>query len=153
MSPENYRCTLMADMPPADAARSVSQVRNWWTATFEGRSENLHDVFSVRFGKTVVLFQITEMIPGEKITWTVTDSHLDWLKDKREWTGTRIQWTFSPRHGQTVVTMTHEGLGPEKECYENCEKGWNFYLKKSLAALLSGKEGFPDTAQAERAAK
>ena len=43
----------------------------------------------------------------------------------------------------TTVTMTHAGLVPGIECYENCQKGWDFYLRESLQKLLRENEGVP----------
>jgi hypothetical protein len=39
--------------------------------------------------------------------------------------------------------MTHAGLVPGIECYENCQKGWDFYLRESLQKLLRENEGVP----------
>jgi hypothetical protein len=35
-------------------------------------------------GKTFIDFQITELVPNRKVVWKLTDSHISWLKDKKE---------------------------------------------------------------------
>ena len=39
--------------------------------------------------------------------------------------------------------MTHVGLVPGIECYEDCEKGWDFYIKESLFKFLTEGKGLP----------
>ena len=33
---------------------------------------------------------------------------------------------------------------PGVECYENCETGWDHYIKESLFKLLTEKKGLPE---------
>jgi hypothetical protein len=72
---------------------------------------------------------------------------LHWLKDTTEWNGTSVVWDLSSHGGKTTLTMTHRGLVPGIECYETCEKGWNFYLEKSLFKFLADGEGLPERAE------
>jgi hypothetical protein len=51
---------------------------------------------------------------------------------------------LSSADGQTRVTMTHLGLLPGIECYNDCSTGWNFYVGQSLLQLLTGGKGLPD---------
>ena len=41
--------------------------------------------------------------------------------------------------------MTHVGLTPDKECYEDCNKGWSFYVGESLRKLITEGKGLPGT--------
>ena len=34
--------------------------------------------------------KITELVPDKKVAWHVTDSRLEFVKDKAEWNGTDI---------------------------------------------------------------
>jgi len=38
---------------------------------------------------------------------------------------------------QTVLRFTHEGLVPEKECFELCEQGWNMVIKERLFNFIT----------------
>jgi hypothetical protein len=48
----------------------------------------------------------------------------------------------------TLVSVTHVGLVPEIECYEQCKKGWNFYVE-SLRKLMTEGKGEPKMAAAK----
>ncbi len=86
------------------------------------------------------------MIPGKKIVWLTTDCNLHFLKDKKEWKDTQIVWEFQPEDDKVKIIMTHVGLSPDIECFEDCTKGWNHYIKTSLYQLLTEGEGQPDHA-------
>lgn len=139
----DYHCSIAAAVPVQEAFNSICHVSAWWATHVEGRSEKLGDSFTVRFGETFVTFKIAERIPGQKLVWQVTDCNLHWLKDKKEWNGTFIVWEVSSRNGLTQVDMTHLGLIPGIECYDQCESGWNHFIKESLFKLLTEKKGIP----------
>ena len=153
----DYHSSFTANVPAQEAFADICRVDHWWTTNFRGRAEQPNDVFTVTFGDTFVTIRIGEVIPGKKIVWEVTDCHLPWLKNKTEWTGTKIVWEVSAAgsegasataskgaSGPTRVDMTHIGLVPGIECYETCEKGWNFHFKESLYKLMTEKKGFPE---------
>ena len=77
------------------------------------------------------------MIPGEKIVWLVTDSSLNFVKDKTEWTGTKISFDIGKKDGKTEVRFTHLGLIPKNECYNACSNGWTGYITDSLRNLIT----------------
>ncbi len=144
MKKEDYHNSITVSVPVKTAFEKITLVSEWWTKSFEGSSENPGDTFSVRFGKTFVDFKTIEVIPRKKIIWQVTDCNLDWIEDKTEWKGTKLIWEISEEKGKTAINMTHEGLVPEAECYNDCRKGWNFYVEKSLYKLLTEDKGLPD---------
>ncbi len=148
MMESNFQCSFTADVAPQAATDAISNVPAWWARNFEGASRAAGEVFTVRFGDTFVTFRITELVPGQRIVWKVTDSHLHWLTDKKEWNGTEVQWDVSRNGDSTEVTLTHVGLVPEIECYENCKGGWTFYATESLYELLTKGQGSPNQAPA-----
>jgi len=147
MKQENYRSSIHADISPKEAFDSINYVSGWWTENIEGNSEKLDDVFTVHFGETFVIFKIIESVPYKKIAWLVTDCHLPWLKDKKEWSNTTVSWEISTENNLTKIDMTHIGLVPDIECYTNCEKGWNHYIQDSLFKLITEHEGVPQRKQ------
>ena len=45
---------------------------------------------------------------------------------------------------ESTVTMLHEGLTPELECFEACEQGWNQYIGQSLKQYVTVGAGMPN---------
>jgi len=144
MTEKDYTATISAPIKASEAIERISRVADWWTKGFTGASRKPGDTFTVRFGETSVDFRVTEVIPGRRIVWQVTDCNLHFIPDKKEWMNTSIVWDLSSGEDGTRVRMTHVGLVPEQECYELCEGGWNFYVKESLLKLLTEDSGLPD---------
>ncbi len=67
-----------------------------------------------------------------------------------EWTGTKMDFQVSSKGNETEISATHIGLTPEVECYDNCKKGWDFYIKQSLYKFFTEGAGLPTTPQAAR---
>lgn len=147
MKQRDYTATISAHSPAQEAIDKISRVAEWWTKGFVGASRQPGDTFTVRFGETFVDFRVAEVIPEKKIVWQVTDCHLHFQSNQKEWNETRIVWDVSTENGLTSVRMTHVGLVPEHQCYQNCEQGWNFYVKESLRKLLDEDQGLPDGKQ------
>lgn len=145
MKQQDYHCSIATNVPAEEAFEKINLVSDWWTQKgFTGSSQKLGDVFTVRWGETFAEIEIAEVIPGKKIVWRVQNSNLHWLKDKSEWNNTRIEWEISSQNGATNVSMTHRGLVPTVECYNNCKEGWDFYAGKSLLKFLNENKGLPD---------
>jgi hypothetical protein len=140
----DYHSYLTVPVSPQKAQEAISQVTAWWTQNVEGSTKNLNDIFTVTFGETFSRFKIIEMIPEEKILWQVLDCNLHWMKDKKEWKDTTILWEISFSNDSTRIDMTHIGLRPGIECFEDCNKGWNHYINESLSKLLTEGTGVPD---------
>ena len=76
--------------------------------------------------------KIIEFVPDKKVVWLVTESEIFFVRDKSEWKGSKVCFEISKEKNKTKVSITHIGLVPEIECFTNCSKGWNYYLKESL---------------------
>jgi hypothetical protein len=151
MTQQDYHSSIIVKTGIGAAFESVQKrVNEWWTPNLEGDSEKPGDEFTVRFGETAVMFKIAESDINKKIVWLVTESHLPWLEDKNEWTGTSLVWEFTTEGDSVQISLTHVGLVPEVECYDSCVKGWNFFFKESLYKLLTENKGMPDTSKSER---
>ena len=144
MTGQDYSASITANITAQEATERINRVADWWTTSFTGGSGKVGDAFTVRFGDTFVDFVVVELVPARKIVWRVTDCNLHFIEDKKEWKDTRVTLDISSDGGVTTVTMTHDGLAPGVECHENCERGWNFYVKESLQKLLRENHGLPD---------
>ena len=144
MEKQDYNYVFSTDITLVEALDAISRVTEWWASDFEGSSQKLDDVFTVHFGEVSVTFRIVEVVPGKKIVWLVTDCNLTWLKDIKEWNGTRLEWEVSTVKNKTQISMTHVGLVPGIECYNDCETGWNFHIGTSLFKLITEGVGMQD---------
>jgi hypothetical protein len=144
MTQRDYTATISAKIGANEAIDRISRVPDWWTKGFTGASAKPGDTFTVRFGETFVDFRVTEVIPAKRIVWQVTDCNLHFIPNKKEWNNTSVVWDVSAERELTSVRMTHVGLIPQHQCYQNCEQGWNFFVKESLLKLLTENKGLPD---------
>ncbi|HLZ86305.1 MAG TPA: SRPBCC domain-containing protein [Puia sp.] len=144
MQPQNYHCTITAPITAAEAFEKISRVGDWWAVNFKGNAKNLYDRFTVHFARTTwSIMEIVEVVPDQRIVWKVVDCYLPIFQDPYLWKNNHIAWEISTEGAQTRVTMTHIGLVPGVECYEDCRKGWNFYIGESLLGLLIAGKGLP----------
>lgn len=143
MQVQNYQCHFTVPVSAERAFKAINDVASWWTQNTSGTSLSPGDVFTVTFGKTFVTFSVQELIPGRQVIWKIEDSWLDFVEEK-EWNGTCLHWQIIPKGDQTEITMVHIGLTPMLACFNQCEKGWDFYAKGSLYRLLTAGEGMPD---------
>jgi hypothetical protein len=144
MNQQNYQCTIDAPIPPAEAFEKIGRVGEWWAVNFKGSAKALHDRFTVHFARTTwSLMEIVDYKPDQRIEWKVVDCYLPIFNDPYLWKGNRILWEITREGILTRVTMTHVGLIPGVECYEDCRKGWNFYVGESLLKLFTGGKGLP----------
>ena len=141
---KDFALSLTVNESAKETLKKISQVDLWWAKQFKGKASKLGDKFSVYFGDTFVDFKISEVIPGQKIIWLVTDCNLPWIKDKKEWNGTEVIWHVTEKSGKTQIDFVHKGLNPDSECYDTCKPGWTGHLQNSLQNLIDEGEGFPE---------
>jgi hypothetical protein len=146
MKNEDYSVRITVNVPPQEVFKNINSVSRWWTEDMEGSSQKLNDEFTVRFGDIHVSKQkLVEFIPDKRVVWLVTDSKLNFIKDKQEWTNTKIRFELSSHGEKTHIDFTHMGLSPAVECYDMCTKGWDQYIPGSLFKLLTEGKGAPGT--------
>lgn len=143
MNTSDYRATLLVDKTPEEVINAINNIRGWWSEEMEGSAEKSNDVFTVRFGEVYITMKIVELIPGQKIVWQVIDCNKPWLKNKKEWNGTKISFEVSKKDDKTQIRFAHLGLVPEVECFEVCSNAWTDYLQGSLFKLITTGKGKP----------
>ncbi|CAN5423502.1 hypothetical protein BH11BAC1_BH11BAC1_22990 [soil metagenome] len=146
MKRKDYSTLITVNATPEEAFKGINNVTKWWTENLEGSSQKLNDEFSVQFGDVHYSKQkLVELLPGKKVTWLVTESKLNFLKDKQEWVGTKIHFEIFEKDSKTQIRFIHEGLVPKIECYSACSNAWGDYIKGSLLNLINTGKGKPTT--------
>jgi hypothetical protein len=144
MKANNFQTSITVNATPHEAFECINNVRGWWTENLEGRSQKQGDEFSVQFADIHYSKQrLIEVIPDKKIVWLITESRLNFIKNKEEWTDTRIEFEITTVNNQTKVYFTQIGLVPEIECYGACSNAWSQYMQ-SLYSLITKGIGQPE---------
>lgn len=142
MATANFTTTFFVNQTPQEVFTAITNVRGWWQGEIEGSTDKLGDEFTYRMKEHHFSKQeAVELIPNEKIVWLVTDSKLNALKDKNEWTNTKIIFEITEINNKTQVRFTHLGLVPAIECYDGCSVAWEQLVQKSLFSLVTTGKG------------
>lgn len=144
MIEQNYTTSFTVDQSPEEVFAAVNNVRGWWSEEIEGSADALGAEFAAHFGDIHHSTQkITAFEPGKKVVWHVTDSRLNFIEDKAEWTGTDVVFEISRKNDRTELRFTHVGLIPAIECYNTCSDAWGSYINNSLFVLITTGQGKP----------
>ena len=143
MKPKDLTIRMQVDQTPEEIFNAVRNVRGWWSGYYseeiKGDTEKLNDEFSFRAGGGAHYSRqkLIEVIPNKKVVWLVTDSKLDFLEKKDEWTGTKVIFDILKKDTRTQLVFTHDGLIREIECYNSCAPAWSQYLQNKLLPLIT----------------
>ena len=148
MKTRNFTTTIAVDQSPQEAFDAINDVRRWWSGEIDGRTDVLGAEWTYSYKKLHRTTQkITELVPGKKIVWHVTDSQINFVRDESEWDGTDIVFDITKKGDKTEVRFTHVGLVPTIECYDGCSGAWGFYVNESLRDLIAKGNGKPNPAE------
>lgn len=144
MSGQDFTTSFSVDQSPKDAFDAINDPRAWWSAEIEGGADRVGAEFDYHFQDLHrCKIRVTELIPGQRVSWLVVDNYFSFTEDKTEWKDTTIHFDISEEDGRTTVVFTHVGLTPEYECYGACSEGWGYYINTSLRNLIASGEGAP----------
>lgn len=145
MQEQHFHISFLVDQTPHEVFAAIQNVRGWWSEGLEGNSEHLNDEFVYRHkGFHYSKHRLTEVVEDKRIVWLTLDSKLTFVDMQDEWNGTEMIFEISKQNEQTKVDITHRGLVPAFACFENCSKGWTYYLESSLLPLITTGNGNPD---------
>jgi uncharacterized protein YndB with AHSA1/START domain len=137
-TPQSFTTSILVPQSPEEVFAAVNDVRAWWSGEIDGRTDELGAVFEYRYQDLHRSTQkITELQPGKKVVWHVTDASLNFVSQKQEWIGTEIVFEIARQGGKTELRFTHVGLVPRFQCYGDCEGAWTFYITERLHRLIT----------------
>jgi hypothetical protein len=151
MKEQDYHTSITVEATASEAFNCINSVTKWWTENLEGRSQKLNDEFTVRFGDVHYSQQkLIEVVVDKKIVWLITDSKLNFIKDKQEWNNTKISFDISTHDNKTRIDFTHIGLVPGVECFGACSNAWSQYIQQSLLSFINTGTGQPAKKEVEK---
>ncbi|MFW6722648.1 SRPBCC family protein [Streptomyces sp. MAR4 CNY-716] len=137
MESTHYTTEFWVDETPDTVFAAILNVPGYWT--IDGDTAQQGDEFVHRHeGALYSRFRVAEVVPGQRVVWQVLVSHLDFVAEHDEWTGTRVLFEVNPKDGGTRLRFTHEGLSPAKECWTACSRGWDDVINQNLKNLITG---------------
>ncbi len=144
---QNYTTEFEIAASPAKVFSAITQhIDKWWTQR-ANKATQVGDTLQVRFEEgTMWRMRVEEAVPDQLMVWYVTDADhkLENLARYDEWQGTIIRWKITKVDAGSALTFTHEGLVPALECYDICQRGWDYFLG-SLKRYLETGTGSPYT--------
>lgn len=145
MEKQDFTVTILVNQSPKEAINAITNIRGWWSEDVAGDTttpgaEFIYHYRDIHYCKA----KLTELIPSQKVVWTVLDNYFKFTEDKSEWINTQLVFEISKVDNQTAVTFTHAGLVPQYECYEICREAWTNYITESLFQLISTGKGKPN---------
>jgi Holliday junction resolvase-like predicted endonuclease len=138
----DFTTTFFVNQSPEEVFNAVNNVRGWWQGEIDGITDKPDGEFTyhmkdIHFSKQ----RLIEFVPNKKVVWLVTDSNLNFLNSKSEWTGTQITFDIAEINNKTQLRFTHVGLLPGIECYGSCSNGWSKLIQESLLSLVTTGKG------------
>lgn len=134
----SYSTRFVVDQTPLEVFAAVNKVRDWWSGEITGSTDTLGSTFTYSVPDVHYSEQaVTELVPGSRVVWRVSDASLTFVKTKDEWKGTEIVFEIAKKGGKTELTFTHRGLVPDFECHEACSNAWSLLVGGNLRRLIS----------------
>jgi len=142
---QDFTTTILVNQTPEEVFDAITDPRGWWSEEIEGNTDRLNSEFDYHYQDVHrCKIKIIEFLRGQKVVWLVLDNYFKFTEDKSEWKGTRISFGIAKKGKETEIRFTHQGLVPEYECYEICNKAWTYYVNTSLRDLITTGKGGPN---------
>ena len=135
----DYSRTVTVQAQPGSvyaAIASIEGLRAWWTPSVTRLGRDLRFAFE-GIDESIVM-RVDEATSPTTVRWTCTEH-----TGHPEWVGTRLAFAIegvSP--DRTVLYFLHTGLAPTLDCYAQCERGWDHFLR-SIATFAESGRGTP----------
>jgi len=111
---------------------SPDGLNTWWTKACVGRPE-LGSLYELDFGSVVWQAQVTDVLVGQEMEYTICKSDSDWLD-------TQIRFEIKPQNDSTQLKFIHSGWGSANDHYHTSNHCWGLYLRILRRYLEFGDE-------------
>lgn len=133
----SYTTAFTVTQSPQAVFTAIVNPRAWWSGEHDGMADRVGDTFTYRYKQLhYSKQQVTELVPGRRVAWYVTEAMLAFVEDKTEWAGTTITFDIAKKGDRTEVVFTHLGLKPAVECFDTCSDAWTSLIQGSLKQLI-----------------
>jgi hypothetical protein len=140
----DFTTSFLVDQAPRVVYTAINNVRGWWGMDVEGCTDQLGCEFIYRVKDThYSRIRVVELVPSQKVVWSVLENHLNYVRDQSEWVGTTISFEIAVAGNQTEVRFAHLGLVPTYECFDVCSNVWRTLMQNSLPSLIATGVGHP----------
>jgi ketosteroid isomerase-like protein len=129
-----YRAT------PEEVFDALSHPERWWSTSVDADAGHLR--MHWRDGGYVA-FRVSAD-PPRRLVWQFVEQVDHNLPRPDEWVGTMAIFELVAVGDGTRLHFEHRGLTPALDCYDVCENGWDFFLRRSVAQLLATGRGIPN---------
>lgn len=145
MNSKNLILTFKVKKSVDEAFDALIDVASWWGQGIKGTSRKKGDKFDYKHKEFHTSTQtVSQFKKNQKLVWMVSNSKINFVKDKSEWENTEVEFLVEKDGAETKLTLIHHGLTPKLECYKNCSGGWEHYFCGSLKKLIETGVGDPD---------
>jgi uncharacterized protein YndB with AHSA1/START domain len=145
MTKKDFTTTFTVDQSPKEVFDAINDVRGWWSGEIDGDTDKIGAEFTYQYKTFHKSTQrVTELVPGQRVVWHVSDAELTFFKDQKEWIGTDIIFEITRKEGKTELRFTHVGLVPTFGCYGDCSGAWGELVGGNLRKLITTGENQPD---------
>jgi uncharacterized protein YndB with AHSA1/START domain len=145
--PDHYFARVRYAAPIADAFRAAATPggeNGWWSTDGDVARGAGEDVRLNWSDTDYIVFRVEQYDAPYAMRWSCIKQHDQNLPDPDEWIGTTLVWRFEPVDDTTTdLAFAHEGLAPRLDCYDACERGWDFFLRSSIRSLAERGQGAP----------
>jgi uncharacterized protein YndB with AHSA1/START domain len=114
------------------ALTTIDGLSGWWTEDTEGESDSVGGTVAFRFPVGGFDMRVTELDPGTRVVWQVTDG-------PDEWVGTTVEWELHREDEYTVVMFAHRGWREAVPFMHHCSTKWAIFLMSLKAFVETGK--------------
>jgi hypothetical protein len=85
MTNQNFTTTFSVDQSPEEVFHAINNVRGWWSEEIDGSTDKLGAEFKFHYKDLHRSTQkITELVPGKKVVWHVSDAQLNFVERMRQ---------------------------------------------------------------------